>query len=59
MHIVKVDSAASKEPSANGSSWPSNPARETGTVAAASRSRPSPQPTSDGSTASTRVTAGG
>ena len=59
VHIVQVDSAASKLSSGNGSDCPSRPDRSTGTGAAATRSRASFQPVSDGSTAATRATAAG
>ena len=59
VHIVHVERAASKLSSANGSDWPSSPARCTGTVVALTRRAASFQPTSAGSTAATRVTVGG
>ena len=59
VHIVQVDSAASKRSSGNGSDWPSSPERSTGTVVARSRFAASFQPRSAGSTAATRVTAAG
>jgi hypothetical protein len=59
VHIVHVVRAVSNEPSANGSDWPSKPARSIGTVAVASRFVASFQPASDGSTAETRCTSAG
>ena len=59
MHIVQVESAASKASSSNGSDCPSSPARRTGVVVARTRCSASPQATSAGSTAATPVTARG
>jgi hypothetical protein len=59
VHIVHVDSAASKLSSSKGSDWPSRPDRSTGTPLAFSRSSVSFQARSAGSTAATLVTAAG
>jgi len=59
VHSVQVETAASKLSSANGSDWPSRPARCTGTLASPTRLAASFQATSAGSIADTRVTAPG
>ncbi len=59
VHIVHVESAASKLSSGNGSCCPSSPDRSIGTLVPASRFSASFQPRSAGSTAATRVTASG
>ena len=59
VHIVHVESAASKWSSGNGSEAPSSPERRTGTLVSRTRSAASFQPTPAGSIASTPVTAAG
>jgi len=59
VQIDQVESALSKASSGSGSDWPSIPTRSTGTRLAATRLPASRQAASDGSTAWTRVTAGG
>ena len=59
VHIVQVESAASKLSSSNGSDWPSRPARRTGVAVARTRFSGELPPTSAGSTADTLVTARG
>jgi hypothetical protein len=56
VHIVQVDSAASKLSSSNGSDCPSRPDLSTGTLLAPSRFSASFQPRAAGSTAATRST---
>ena len=59
VHSEKVHSTASYDASSTSRCWPSSPIRATGTGAAARREADISQPRSDGSTASSEVTAAG